>query len=130
FSFATMAAANDTGYFPQTPPTQLLHGLRASLDLLLDEGLPQVYARHYRLAEGVRRGVAALGLDLCATDPAQYSDTVSAIRVPHDLDSGEVVRIAYHRYRTSFGAGLSKVSGQVFRIGHLGDCNEVMCLAA
>ncbi|MBF4769427.1 aminotransferase class V-fold PLP-dependent enzyme [Nocardioides agariphilus] len=130
FSFASMATANDTGYFPQTPPTQLLHGLRASLDLLLDEGLPQVYARHYRLAEGVRRGVAALGLDLCATDPAQYSDTVSAIRVPHDVDSGDVVRIAYHRYRTSFGAGLSKLAGQVFRIGHLGDCNEVMCLAA
>jgi alanine-glyoxylate transaminase/serine-glyoxylate transaminase/serine-pyruvate transaminase len=130
FSFADMAASNDTGYFPQTPPTPLLHGLRASLDLLLGEGLPQVYARHYRLAEGVRHGVAALGLELCATDPARFSDTVSAIRVPDDVDSGDVVRIAYHRYRTSFGAGLSKVAGQVFRIGHLGDCNEVMCLTA
>lgn len=130
FSFADMAAANDTGYFPHTPPTPLLHGLRASLDLLLAEGLPQVYARHHRLAEGVRHGVAALGLDLCATDPAWASDTVSAICVPDDVDSNDVVRIAYQRYRTSFGAGLSKVAGRVFRIGHLGDCNEVMCLTA
>lgn len=132
FSFADMAASNDTGYFPQTPPTQLLHGLRASLDLLLAEGLTQVHERHHRLAEGVRHGVAALGLELCAmpTDWSWASDTVTAIRVPDHVDSGEVVRIAYHRYRTSFGAGLSQLAGQVFRIGHLGDCNEVLCLAA
>ena len=130
FSFADMEATNDNGYFPYTPPTPLLHGLRASLDLLLAEGLPQVYARHHRLAEGVRHGVAALGLELCATDPMWESDTVTAIRVPDHVDSGEVVRIAYERYRTSFGGGLSKVAGQVFRIGHLGDCNEVMCLTA
>jgi alanine-glyoxylate transaminase / serine-glyoxylate transaminase / serine-pyruvate transaminase len=132
FSFADMAASNDTGYFPQTPPTPLLHGLRASLDLLLAEGLAEVYARHHRLAEGVRHGVAAMGLELCATptDWSWASDTVTAIRVPDLVDSGDVVRIAYDRYRTSFGAGLSKVAGQVFRIGHLGDCNEVMCLTA
>ena len=130
FSFADMEATNDNGYFPYTPPTPLLHGLRAALDLLLAEGLPQVYARHHRLAEGVRHGVAALGLELCATDPVWESDTVTAIRVPDHVDSGEVVRIAYERYRTSFGGGLSKVAGQVFRIGHLGDCNEVMCLTA
>ncbi len=130
FSFADMVATNDAGYFPYTPPTPLLHGLRASLDLLLAEGLPQVYARHHRLAEGVRRGVAALGLELCATDPVWDSDTVSAIRVPEDVDSNDVVRIAYERYRTSFGVGLARVAGRVFRIGHLGDCNEVMCLTA
>ena len=104
FSFTDMVAANDAGYFPHTPPTPLLHGLRASLDMLLAEGLPQVYARHHRLAEGVRRGIAALGLELCATEPVWESDTVSAIRVPEDLDSNDVVRIAYERYRTSFGA--------------------------
>lgn len=130
FSFADMAAANDTGYFPYTPPTPLLHGLRVALDLLLEEGLDNVYARHNRLAEGVRRGVAAWGLTLCADDPKWESDTVTAIRVPEGVDSSEVVRIAYDRYRTSFGVGLSKVAGKVFRIGHLGDCNEVTCLAA
>jgi alanine-glyoxylate transaminase/serine-glyoxylate transaminase/serine-pyruvate transaminase len=130
FSFADMVATNDAGYFPYTPPTPLLHGLRASLDLLFEEGLPAVYARHHRLAEGVRRGVAGLGLELCATDPMWESDTVTAIRVPDGVDSNDVVRIAYDRYRTSFGVGLSKVAGIVFRIGHLGDCNEVMCLTA
>lgn len=130
FSFADMVATNDVGFFPYTPPTPLLHGLRASLDLLFEEGLQAVYERHFRLAEGVRRGVDALGLNLCATDPQWESDTVSAITVPDGVDSAEVVKIAYHRYATSFGVGLSQVAGKVFRIGHLGDCNEVMCLAA
>lgn len=130
FSFADMVATNDIGFFPYTPPTPLLHGLRASLDLLFEEGLQVVYERHYRLAEGVRRGVGALGLSLCATDPQWESDTVSAITVPDGIDSAEVVKIAYHRYATSFGVGLSQVAGKVFRIGHLGDCNEVMCLGA
>jgi alanine-glyoxylate transaminase / serine-glyoxylate transaminase / serine-pyruvate transaminase len=130
FSFADQIKANDAGYFPYTPPTPLLRGLRASLDLLFAEGLPNVFARHHRLAEGVRRGVAALGLDLCAVAPHWYSDTVSAIRVPVGVDGAEVCLIAYQRYRTSFGAGLGKVAGKVFRIGHLGDLNEVSCLAA
>ncbi len=130
FSFADMVATNDIGFFPYTPPTPLLHGLRASLDLLFEEGLQVVYERHHRLAEGVRQGVAALGLSLCAADPQWESDTVSAITVPEGIDSAEVVKVAYHRYATSFGVGLSQVAGKVFRIGHLGDCNEVMCLAA
>lgn len=130
FDFADMLKTNDAGFFPYTPPVPLLHGLRASLDLLFAEGLPQVFARHHRLAEGVRRGVAALGLELCAVAPEWYSDTVSAVRVPEDVDGAEVCRVAFDRYRTSFGAGLARVAGKVFRIGHLGDLNEVMCLAA
>ncbi|MGB6164416.1 MAG: aminotransferase class V-fold PLP-dependent enzyme [Pseudonocardiaceae bacterium] len=130
FSFADMLASNDRGYFPYTPPTPMLHGLRCSLDLLFDEGLPRVFARHHRLAEGIRRGVSALGLSLCALEPRWYSDTVTAIRTPEGVDATEVCRIGFHRYRTSFGGGLSKVAGLVFRIGHLGDLNEVMCLAA
>lgn len=130
FSFADQIKTNDDGYFPYTPPTQLLHGLRAALDLLFAEGLPNVFARHHRLAEGVRHGVAGLGLQLCAVEPCWHSDTVSAIRVPDGVDGAQVVRIGQERYRTSFGAGLSKVAGKVFRIGHLGDLNEVMCLAA
>jgi alanine-glyoxylate transaminase/serine-glyoxylate transaminase/serine-pyruvate transaminase len=130
FSFENMLQANDLGYFPYTPSAPMLHGLRCALDLLFDEGLPQVFARHHRLAEGVRRGVDALGLSLCAVSPQWYSDTVTAIRTPDGVDAAEVCRIGYHRYRTAFGAGLSKVAGTVFRIGHLGDLNEVMCLAA
>ncbi|MQA63823.1 MAG: aminotransferase class V-fold PLP-dependent enzyme [Actinophytocola sp.] len=130
FDFADMIKTNDLGYFPYTPPVPLLHGLRASLDLLFDEGLPQVFARHHRLAEGVRRGVHALGLQLCAAGPEWYSDTVSAIKVPEHVDGAEVCRIGYERYRTSFGGGLSQVAGKVFRIGHLGDLNDVSCLAA
>ncbi|MDN5857184.1 MAG: aminotransferase class V-fold PLP-dependent enzyme [Pseudonocardia sp.] len=130
FSFADMIATNDLGYFPYTPPVPLLHGLRASLDRLFDEGLNEVFARHHRLAEGVRSGVAALGLELCALAPQWHSDTVSAVRVPAGVDGATVCRIAYHRYRTSFGGGLSRVAGKVFRIGHLGDLNEVSCLAA
>ncbi|MPY80870.1 MAG: aminotransferase class V-fold PLP-dependent enzyme [Actinophytocola sp.] len=130
FDFVDMIKTNDLGYFPYTPPVPLLHGLRASLDLLFAEGLPQVFERHHRLAEGVRRGVHALGLELRARGPEWYSDTVTAIDVPEHVDGGEVCRIGYHRYRTSFGAGLTKVAGKVFRIGHLGDLNEVSCLAA
>jgi alanine-glyoxylate transaminase/serine-glyoxylate transaminase/serine-pyruvate transaminase len=130
FSFADMLKTNDLGYFPYTPPTPLLHGLRCSLEMLSAEGLDNVFARHHRLAEGVRRGTDALGLSLCAVDPKWYSDTVSAIRTPDGVDGAEVCRIGYQRYRTSFGAGLTKVAGKVFRIGHLGDLNEVSCLAA
>jgi alanine-glyoxylate transaminase / serine-glyoxylate transaminase / serine-pyruvate transaminase len=130
FDFVDMIATNDAGFFPYTPPMPLLRGLRAALDLLFDEGMPQVFARHHRLAEGVRRGVHALGLDLCAVAPQWYSDTVTAIRVPEYVDAAQVCRIGYERYRTSFGAGLSQVAGKVFRVGHLGDLNEVMCLAA
>jgi len=130
FSFEDMLTINDLGYFPYTPSIPMLHGLRCSLNLLFDEGLPQVFARHHRLAEGIRRGVSALGLSLCALDPRWYSDTVTAIRTPDGVDAAEVCRIGFHRYRTSFGGGLSKVAGLVFRIGHLGDLNEVMCLAA
>jgi alanine-glyoxylate transaminase/serine-glyoxylate transaminase/serine-pyruvate transaminase len=130
FSFEDMLKSNDAGYFPYTPSIPMLYGLRASLDLLFAEGLPQVFARHHRLAEGVRRAVEALGLSLCALHPRWYSDTVTAIRTPEGVDATEVCRIGYYRYRTAFGAGLSKVAGKVFRIGHLGHLNEVMCLAA
>lgn len=130
FEFADMVKMNEGGHFPYTPPTQLFHGLRASLELIFEEGLDNVVARHNRLAEGVRRGVNAMGLDLVAEHPSLYSDTVSAIRVPAEVDARDVLRIAYERYRTSFGSGLAKLDGKVFRIGHLGDLNEGMCLTA
>ncbi|WP_027146511.1 aminotransferase class V-fold PLP-dependent enzyme [Mesorhizobium sp. WSM3626] len=130
FSFEDMIRANDAGYFPYTPATQLLRGLRASLDLIEDEGLNAIFARHHRLAEGVRKAVDAWGLKLCAKAPKWHSDTVSAILVPDGIDSGDVVKRAYQAYQTSLGGGLNKVFGKVFRIGHLGWLNEVMVLAS
>ena len=121
---------NKDGFFPYTPSIPMLRGLRASLDLLLEEGLDNVYARHFRLAEGVRRAVKAWGLKTCASSPKWRSDTVTAIMAPPSVNAAEVIHIAYHRYNVSLGAGLSKVAGKVFRIGHLGDNNEVRMMAA
>jgi alanine-glyoxylate transaminase/serine-glyoxylate transaminase/serine-pyruvate transaminase len=130
FSFEDMIKANDTGFFPYTPAVQLLRGLRASIDLLLEEGLDNVFQRHARLAEGVRRAVAAWDLKLCAKERKWYSDTVSAVVVPEGIDSANIVRTAFENYQTSLGGGLSKVAGKVFRIGHLGWVNEVMMCGA
>lgn len=130
FDFADMARVNKDGYFPFTPPTHMLRGLRASLDLLFAEGLDHVFQRHHRLAEGVRKAVAAWGLKLCAAEPQWQSDTVSAIYLPDGFDSNAFVRHAYKAYGLSLGVGLSKVAGRVFRIGHLGDLNELMVLTA
>ena len=129
-SFDDMLKHNQTGHFPYTPATTLFHGLRASLDMLFDEGLENVFARHERLATAVRAGIQGWGLKLCAQDPASYSNTVSAILVPDHVDSADVVKAAYYRYNMSLGAGLSKVAGRVFRIGHLGNLNEIMVLQA
>ncbi len=121
--------ANKDGYFPYTPSVPMLRGLRAAIDLLLEEGLENVFKRHHRLAEGVRRAIKAWGLKPCAKSPKWYSDTVTAIEVPPSVNAAEVIHIAYHRYNVSLGAGLSKVAGKVFRIGHLGDNNEARMMA-
>lgn len=130
FDFEDMMKTNKDGFFPYTPPLQMLRALRASLDLLLAEGLENVFQRHHRLAEGVRRAVSAWGLTLCAKEAKWYSDTVSAIVLPDGFDSAALVRHAYSRYNLSLGMGLNKVAGRAFRIGHLGDLNEIMCLMA
>jgi alanine-glyoxylate transaminase / serine-glyoxylate transaminase / serine-pyruvate transaminase len=130
FDFADMIRANEDGYFPYTPATTLLRGLRASVDMLLAEGLNNVFARHRRLAEGARLAVTAWGLALCAKAPEWHSDTVTAVCVPTGFNSDDVVKVAYHRYRMSLGVGLSKVAGRVFRIGHIGNINEIMILQA
>ncbi|MDG4647756.1 aminotransferase class V-fold PLP-dependent enzyme [Roseibacterium sp. SDUM158017] len=130
FEFADMAKMNADGYFPYTPPTPLLRGLRAALDRIFREGLDEVVARHARLAEGIRRGVHAWGLDLVAEHPSLWSDTVSAIRTPAQVDARDVLRIAYEEMNTSFGSGLARLQGRVFRIGHIGDFNEGMALTA
>ncbi len=130
FDFGDMMKANATGYFPYTPSIPLLYGLRAALDLLLEEGLDAIFARHRRLAEGVRAAVRAWGLKLCARAPKWYSDTVSAILVPDGKSSAEVIDVAFRRYNLSLGAGLGRLAGKLFRIGHLGDLNELMLLGA
>jgi alanine-glyoxylate transaminase/serine-glyoxylate transaminase/serine-pyruvate transaminase len=130
FDLRQMAAANATGYFPYTPALTLLYGLRESLDVMLEEGLDRVFARHHRLAGGVRRAVRAWGLELCARRPEIYSDTVSAILVPAGVNGADVIDVAYRRYDLALGAGLARLAGKLFRIGHLGDLNELMLLGA
>lgn len=130
FDFNDMAAANATGYFPYTPPMTLIRGLRVSIDSLLEEGLENVFDRHHYLAQGIREAVNGWGLKLCAKSPQWYSDTVSAICVPDGHNANDVIKRAYHRYGLSLGAGLSVVAGKVFRIGHLGDLNEMMVMSA
>ncbi|AZQ68163.1 aminotransferase class V-fold PLP-dependent enzyme [Silicimonas algicola] len=130
FDFRDMVKTNDQGYFPYTPAATLLHGLRASVDMLLEEGLENVFARHHRLASGVRAAVEAWGLKNCAKGPEWYSDTVTAIVAPEGFDANAVIKTAYDRYNLSLGAGLNKVAGKVFRIGHLGWLNEIMVLQA
>lgn len=119
--------ANKNGYTPYTPSTPILHGLRKSIDLLLDEGLENVYARHHRLAEGTRQAIAAWGLTLCAQTGFE-SDTVSAVVVPKNKDARDVISTAFNKYNISLGGGLSEVSGKVFRIGHMGNMNDVSML--
>ncbi|WP_367108856.1 L-aspartate--glyoxylate aminotransferase BhcA [uncultured Psychrobacter sp.] len=129
FDFRDMRKANAKGGFPYTPPLQLIYGLRESLNMLFEEGLENVYARHHRLAEGVRRAVDAWGFKLCAKSPDLYSDTVSAILVPEGFDSNELVEHAFNKYGISFGVGLGEMDGKAFRIGHLGSLTEVMVLS-
>ncbi len=129
FDFGDQIKANATGYFPYTPSIPLLYGLRESLDMLFEEGLDNVYARHHWLAEGTRRAVQAWGLQLCARDPKWYSDTVSAVMTPPGVNAAEIIDVAFKRYNLALGAGLSEVAGKLFRIGHLGDLNELMLIS-
>jgi alanine-glyoxylate transaminase/serine-glyoxylate transaminase/serine-pyruvate transaminase len=118
--------AADTGLFPYTPATNLLYGLRESLAMLGEEGLPAVFARHRRHAEATRRAVRAWGLDVVCRDPAEYSGTLTAVLVPGGCDADRVREIILDRYNASLGAGLGRLAGRVFRIGHLGDLGDLM----
>ena len=128
--FEDMRRANPAGYFPYTPSIPLLHGLREALAMLFEEGLPAVFQRHARLASGVRAAIDAWGLLLCCRAPRWQSNTVSAIVVPGGQDAAKVIDIAFRRYNLALGTGLSQLAGRVFRIGHLGDLNELMLCGA
>ena len=131
FDLDTMFASNNTGYYPYTPALSLLYGLVESLKMIDEEGLDNIFRRHHYLAAGVRAAVQqGWKLDLCAKSPEWYSDTVSAIMVPEGVNGADVIARAYNRYNLSLGAGLSRVAGKLFRIGHLGDMNEVHLMAA
>ena len=128
FDLADHMRTNPSGYFPYTPALPLLYGLRESLAMLQEEGLDNVFARHRYLAEGTRAAVKAWGLKLCAKEPKWHSNTVSAIMVPQGFNGADVIDRAYRRYNLALGAGLSQMAGKLFRIGHLGDLNELMLL--
>ena len=129
FDVRDMAAGYANNAYPYTPAVGLLNGLKLSCDMLLGEGLENVFARHNRIASGVRAAVGAWGLDLCAASPDVYSDSVSAIRTPDGFNATEIVTLAAEKYGVAFGVGLGEVAGKVFRIGHLGSLTDVMALS-
>ena len=118
-------AMNRQGYFPYTPATNLLYGLHEAIDMLLGEGLPNVFARHDRHAEATRRAVRGWGLEILCRNPAEYSSSLTAIIVPDGHDADAFRREALARYDLSLGTGLGRLAGKVFRIGHLGFFNDL-----
>jgi len=120
---------NKDGYWPSTPNTNLLYGLNEALDMLRAEGLPQVFARHQRWAAGVRAAVNAWGLPIQCADPAVYSPILTGVILPEGVDADAVRRLIHERFDLSLGTGLGKLKGRMFRIGHLGDSNDLTLLA-
>ena len=130
FDFRDMRKSYASGGYPYTPAVGLISGLATSVRLLQEEGLENVYARHHRIAEGVRRAIAAWGMKPCAASADLYSDTVTAVVVPEGFNGTDVVKLAAEKYGVAFGVGLGEVAGKVFRIGHLGDTNTLTIVGA
>ena len=126
WDWGPMLAANEAGFFPYTPATNLLYGLREALRMLLDEGLEKVFERHQRLAEATRRAVRGWGLEVLCRNPEEYSNSLTAVMLPEGHDADAFRRLVLKRFNLSLGNGLGKLKGKVFRIGHLGDFNELM----
>jgi alanine-glyoxylate transaminase / serine-glyoxylate transaminase / serine-pyruvate transaminase len=124
-----MFAANKFGFFPYTPATNLLYGLREALQMLREEGLENVFARHDRHAEATRRAVRTWGLEALCLNPEEYSSSLTAVLLPPGHDADELRRVILNRFNMSLGAGLAKLQRKVFRIGHLGDFNDLMLAA-
>jgi alanine-glyoxylate transaminase/serine-glyoxylate transaminase/serine-pyruvate transaminase len=121
-----MLAANKTGFFPYTPGTNLLYGLREALNMLREEGLETVFARHDRHAEATRRAVKAWGLEVLCLNPSEYSSSLTAVLMPPGHNADELRKVILDQFNMSLGAGLAKLQGKIFRIGHLGDFNDLM----
>ena len=120
---------NRTGYWPYTPNTNLLYALSESIDMLLAEGLDHVFARHQRLAAACRAAVQAWGLEIQCADPAVYSPVLTGVMTPEGVDADAVRQVVYRHFNMSLGTGLGKVKGRMFRIGHLGECNDLTLMA-
>lgn len=129
FDFSDMLRSCAAGGYPYTPAVGLIAGLARSIEMLEDEGLEAVYARHHRLAEGVRRAIAGWGMRPCAASADLYSDTVTAVVVPEGRNGTDLVQLAAQKYGVAFGVGLGEVAGKVFRIGHLGMLTDVIVLS-
>jgi alanine-glyoxylate transaminase/serine-glyoxylate transaminase/serine-pyruvate transaminase len=126
WDWAPMLAANAKGVFPYTPATNLLYGLREALAMLHEQGLEQVFARHDRHAEATRRAVRAWGLEVLCQDPREYSSSLTAVLMPDGQNADALRRLILERFDLSLGNGLGRLAGKVFRIGHLGDLNDLM----
>jgi alanine-glyoxylate transaminase/serine-glyoxylate transaminase/serine-pyruvate transaminase len=126
WSWQEMLAANESGFFPYTPATNLLYGLAEAIDMLHEEGLPNVFARHQRHAEATRRAVAAWGLEVFCREPRHYSGSLTAVLMPEGHGADRFRRVVAEAFDMSLGNGLSKLADRVFRIGHLGDFNDLM----
>jgi alanine-glyoxylate transaminase/serine-glyoxylate transaminase/serine-pyruvate transaminase len=120
---------NKTGYWPYTPNTNLLYGLSEALEMLLGEGLPNVFARHQRWAAGVRSAVQAWGLPIQCADPDVYSPVLTGVITPEGVDADKVRRVIHERFDLSLGTGLGRLKGRMFRMGHLGDSNDLTLVA-
>jgi alanine-glyoxylate transaminase / serine-glyoxylate transaminase / serine-pyruvate transaminase len=125
WSWDEMLANNKSGYFPYTPATNLLYGLREALRMLSEEGLQNVFARHNRHAEATRRAVRAWGLEILCAVPEEYSSSLTAVMMPAGHDADRLRKIILDAYDMSLGTGLGRLAGKVFRIGHLGDFNDL-----
>lgn len=130
FAWDDMLANNANGFFPYTPATGLLYGLAEAIDMINEEGLENVFARHARLAEATRRAVTAWGLDIQCRDAKYYSPAVTAVIMPDGFNADAYRKIVLDNFNMSLGTGLNKIAGKVFRIGHLGDTNELTVLGA
>lgn len=128
WDWADMQAPNKAGFFPYTPATNLLYGLKEAIAMLLEEGLAQVFARHARFGQATRAAVQAWGLELLCVNPAEYSNSLTAVLMPQGHDADKFRQTVLENFDMSLGQGLGKVSGKVFRIGHLGGFNELMLM--
>lgn len=125
WSWEEMLEANKTGFFPYTPATCMLYGLREAIDMLNEEGMANVFARHHRHAEATRRAVRAWGLEILCANPAEYSPVLTAVMMPAGHDADRLREVILNAFDMSLGMGLSKLKGRIFRIGHLGDFNDL-----
>ncbi len=129
WSWMEVLESNQAGFFPYTPATNLLMGLQAAVDMLLGEGLENVFSRHLRFGEATRRAVQAWGLELLCLNPLEYSNSLTAVMMPETINADDFRRVVLERFDMSLGNGLGQLAGKVFRIGHLGDFNDLMLMA-